>query len=273
MDHILRLLLILFICQIVKSIPSCQPNQVKRRDKSGYHICCYTVICRQGQTFAFCDHDQGHDTCRNCPENTYHLDIINTSIMTTELDPCIPKPTCEQPEVKLENGKCICDRSLGYFGKDINNCMLAETMCSSPGYELKNDGKCEACAGDFFKPEASAEHICRRKSSCHESQEIANNGSTTTDRSCKARIKIPAIKLTTENENNNNNINNISQIEDESLLLSIMERLDNLEKEVKKLRKRNKRTNRKLKAMTRKSHKNRKTKIRKKKTGNSKSNN
>ncbi|XP_052082471.1 uncharacterized protein LOC127720103 isoform X2 [Mytilus californianus] len=182
---------------------------MRRIDKSGNYICCYAVICRQGQTFAFCEHDQSFDTCSNCPEGTYHLDTIDTSKMNTELDPCIPKPTCEQPEVRLENGKCICDRSLGYYGNDIYNCMLAEMICSSPGFELKDNGKCEPCAEDFFKQEASAEHICKRKSSCHESQEIANNGSTTTDRSCKARTmqNLPAIKLTTENNNDNNDKN------------------------------------------------------------------
>lgn len=46
--------------------------------------------------------------------------------------------------------------------------------------------------------------------SCHESQDIANNGSTTIDRSCKAKIKInlPAIKLTTENNIDNSDKNN-----------------------------------------------------------------
>ncbi|CAC5383118.1 unnamed protein product [Mytilus coruscus] len=235
MRYILRTLLMLLICQMIKSTPSCKPNQMRRRDKSGNYICCFTVICRQGQTFAFCEHDQSFDTCSNCPEGTYHLDTIDTSKMNTELDPCIPKPTCEQPEVRLENGKCICDRSLGYYGNDIYNCMLAEMKCSSPGFELKDNGKCEPCAEDFFKPEASTEHICRRKSSCHESQDIANNGSTTTDRSCKARtiMNLPAIKLTTENNDDNNDKNNMSNGNDErySVLASIMERLENLETE------------------------------------------
>lgn len=35
--------------QMIKSIPSCKPNQMKRRDKSGNYLCCYTVICRQGE--------------------------------------------------------------------------------------------------------------------------------------------------------------------------------------------------------------------------------
>lgn len=247
---------------MIKSTPSCKPNQMRRRDKSGNYICCFTVICRQGQTFAFCEHDQSFDTCSNCPEGTYHLDTIDTSKMNTELDPCIPKPTCEQPEVRLENGKCICDRSLGYYGNDIYNCMLAEMKCSSPGFELKDNGKCEPCAEDFFKPEASTEHICRRKSSCHESQDIANNGSTTTDRSCKARtiMNLPAIKLTTENNDDNNDKNNMSNGNDErySVLASIMERLENLETEVKRLTKSNRRINRKLNAKTRQSDKKRK---------------
>ncbi|VDI44608.1 Hypothetical predicted protein [Mytilus galloprovincialis] len=210
MRRILRVLMMLLMCQMIKSVPVCKPNQMMRKDISGNSICCYTLICRQGQTFAFCEHDQSIDTCSNCPEGTYHLDTIDTSKMNTELDPCISKPTCEQPEVRLENGKCICDRSRGYYGNDIYNCMLAEMMCTSPGFELKENGKCEPCAEGFFKPETSAENNCRLKSSCHESQDIANNGSTTIDRSCKAKIKInlPAIKLTTENNIDNSDKNN-----------------------------------------------------------------
>ncbi|XP_063409018.1 uncharacterized protein LOC134692493 [Mytilus trossulus] len=210
MRHMLGVLLMACMCEMIKSIPSCKPNQMMRKDISGNNICCYTLLCRQGQTFGFCEHDQSFDTCSDCPEGTYHLDTIDTSKMNTELDPCISKPTCEQPEVRLENGKCICDRSRGYYGNDIYNCMLAEMMCSSPGFELKENGKCEPCAEDFFKPEASAEYNCKRKSSCHVSQDIASNGSTTIDRSCKAKIKInlPAIKLTTENNIDNNDKNN-----------------------------------------------------------------
>lgn len=34
---------------MIKSIPSCKPNQMMRRDQSGNNICCYTLICRQGE--------------------------------------------------------------------------------------------------------------------------------------------------------------------------------------------------------------------------------
>lgn len=44
-------------------------------------------------------------------------------------------------EVTLKNGECVCDRSRGYYGSDVNNCLLAERMCSSPGFELKDNGK------------------------------------------------------------------------------------------------------------------------------------
>ncbi|CAG2204961.1 TN [Mytilus edulis] len=169
-----------------------------------------------------------------------------------------------ESEVRLENGRCVCDRNLGYYGNDVNNCMLAEMMCSSPGFELKDNGKCQACADDFYKPEASAGHICRRKSSCHESQDIANNGSTTTDRSCKAKItkNLLAIKYTTEDNNENNDDNDMSS----GNLLSIIKRLENLEKEVKRLTKSNRRINRKLKTKTRLSDKKRKVGKRKRKS-------
>lgn len=41
----------------------------------------------------------------------------------------------------LEKDACVCDRSLGYYGSDYNNCLLSDVSCSSPGFELKNDGK------------------------------------------------------------------------------------------------------------------------------------
>ncbi|CAG2187525.1 unnamed protein product [Mytilus edulis] len=234
--------------------PTCNSNQKMRHDRFGNNICCYTVTCAQGQKFAFCENDQGHDTCTNCPENTYHLDIIDTSIMTSELDPCIPRPTCEQPEVKLENGRCVCDRSRGYFGNDFNNCMLAEIVCSSPGFELRDNGtNCEPCDEDFFKPEASAEHICRRKSHCHESQEIANDGSTTVDRSCKARTlwNVSPLKITTEQHSSNTTIP-IDKENCSSVLLNITKQLKNLQKEVKKLNRRNTQIHEKLRALRRK---------------------
>jgi hypothetical protein len=60
--------------------------------------------------FAFCNHDQGHDTCANCPEGMYHLDTINTAIMNAILDPCIPKPTCDQRKLYIEKHIYICIR-------------------------------------------------------------------------------------------------------------------------------------------------------------------
>lgn len=208
----LRLLGLIIIVAEVKII-NCSPKvcgvgQVMRQSLSGDFICCNTVICQQAQKYDFCDYHHGHDTCRNCPEDTYHLDIINTAEMTNIIDPCIPKPTCEQPEVMLEKDACVCDRRLGYYGSDYNNCLLTEVSCSSPGFELKNDGQCGPCAEGFFKPEASDEHICRKKTECFESQEVADNGSTTEDVSCRAKKKfflqdVKPLEQSTEKEGKN----------------------------------------------------------------------
>lgn len=249
--RLLGLIVIVAEVKIVNGFPkACSAGQVTRMSLSGDYICCNTVICQQAQKYDFCDNHDGHDTCRNCPESTYHLDIINTAEMTNIIDPCIPKPTCEQPEVILEKDACVCDRKRGYYGSDHNNCLLSAVSCSSPGYELNNDGQCGPCAEGFFKPEASDEHICRKKTKCFESQEIADNGSTTKDISCKAKKNvlqyIKPLAQSTENEGKNINSAYEEFIFLRSRVTKLEQQITELE-EVKTLTKQLQKTLRKIK--------------------------
>ncbi|XP_063409019.1 uncharacterized protein LOC134692494 [Mytilus trossulus] len=194
--RLLGLIVIVAEVKIINGFPkACSAGQVTRLSLSGDYICCNTVICQQAQKYDFCDNHNGHDTCRNCPESTYHLDIINTAEMTNIIDPCIPKPTCEQPEVILEKDACVCDRRRGYYGSDYNNCLLSHVSCSSPGFELKNNGKFRGNVDHVLKAFSNRKlamntYVGRKQCKCFGSQEIADNGSTAKDISCKARKKV-----------------------------------------------------------------------------------
>ncbi|XP_052082473.1 uncharacterized protein LOC127720104 [Mytilus californianus] len=177
----------------------CKTGQKLRVNKQGEQICCNTVKCGKSQQFYYCQYDGEKDTCRNCTNNSYTDDLIDTSQWPihdngkyqAETQICSPLPSCKAEEVVLVGRKCQCNLNEGYWGTDEHNCQLDKLNCKRAGVQLTYEGQCVPCSGDTFKQKDGEYGQCVNKTRC-KSHEIENSGgSSTTDRTCK---KLPTEK-------------------------------------------------------------------------------
>ncbi|CAC5385126.1 unnamed protein product [Mytilus coruscus] len=180
-------------------IKVCTTGQKLRVNRQGDQICCYTVSCGKSQQFYYCQRDGEKDICRNCTNNSYTDDLIDTSQWPIhdngqyQVEPqiCSPLPSCTAEEVVLVGRKCQCNLNKGYWGTDEHNCHLDKQNCKTAGVQLTYEGNCVPCSGDTFKQKDGEYGQCINKTVC-KSHEIENSGgSSKTDRTCE---KLPTEK-------------------------------------------------------------------------------
>ncbi|VDI06627.1 Hypothetical predicted protein, partial [Mytilus galloprovincialis] len=122
----------------------CRTGQKLRVNIQGDKICCITVKCEKSQQFRYCHIDGESDICKNCTNNSYTNDPIDTSQWPyhdeeqyqSEPDVCVSPPSCEADGVVLVGRECVCNLNGGYWGTDQHNCQLDKKNCRRAGVQL-----------------------------------------------------------------------------------------------------------------------------------------
>ncbi|XP_076086883.1 uncharacterized protein LOC143057459 [Mytilus galloprovincialis] len=173
----------------------CRTGQKLRVNIQGDKICCITVKCEKSQQFRYCHIDGESDICKNCTNNSYTNDPIDTSQWPyhdeeqyqSEPDVCVSPPSCEADGVVLVGRECVCNLNGGYWGTDQHNCQLDKKNCRRAGVQLTLEGNCDPCPGDTFKQEDDKYRQCINKTVCKSDEREISSGSSTTDRKCEKR--------------------------------------------------------------------------------------
>ncbi|XP_063409020.1 uncharacterized protein LOC134692495 [Mytilus trossulus] len=190
--RILIACLILILADNVIS-KDCRTGQKLRVNIQGDQICCTTVKCEKSQQFRYCHYDGESDICKNCTNNSFTNDQIDTSQWPyhdekhyqSEPDVCVSPPSCEADGVVLVGRTCQCNLNGGYWGKDQHNCQLDKQNCRRAGVQLTYEGKCVRCSGDTFKKEDDKYRQCINKTLCKSHERESSSGSPTSDRICE----------------------------------------------------------------------------------------